>query len=43
MEAPRRPLTLLSVVSTFGTALDVTASELTIETCCDVTDRPSAE
>lgn len=31
--------TLLSVVSTFGTALDVTAAELTIETFYDVTDR----
>jgi len=30
---------LLSVVSTFGTALDVTAAELTIETFYDVTDR----
>ncbi len=29
----------LSVVSTFGTALDVTASELVIETFFDVTDR----
>ncbi len=31
--------TLLSVVSTFGTALDVTTAELTIETFYDVTDR----
>lgn len=30
--------TFLSVVSTFGTALDVTAAELTIETFYDVTD-----
>jgi transcriptional regulator with XRE-family HTH domain len=43
MEADGQPLTLLSVVSTFGTALDVTASELIIETFYDVTDRPSAE
>ncbi len=32
--------TLLSVVSTFGTALDVTAAELTIETFYDVTEQP---
>lgn len=31
--------TLLSVVSTFGTALDVTAAELTIETFYDVTEQ----
>lgn len=31
--------TLLSVVSTFGTALDVTTAELTIETFYDVSDR----
>lgn len=43
MEAGGQPLTLLSVVSTFGTALDVTASELIIETFYDVTDRPDAE
>lgn len=41
--ADGQPLTLLSVVSTFGTALDVTASELIIETFYDVTDRSSAE
>ena len=32
----------LSVVSTFGTALDVTASELVVETFFDVTDRRAA-
>ncbi len=37
------PTTFLSVVSTFGTALDVTAAELTIETFYDVTDRFDAE
>ncbi len=31
--------TLLSVVSTFGTGLDITTAELTIETFYDVTDR----
>jgi len=43
MEANGVPLTLLSVVSTFGTALDVTAAELTIETFYDVTDRASSD
>lgn len=32
-------ISLLSVVSTFGTALDVTTAELTIETFYDVTER----
>lgn len=43
MEVDGVSTTLLSVVSTFGTALDVTAAELTIETFFDVTDRPPAE
>ena len=47
--APSLPLTVvrngvttkyLSVISTFGSALDVTTSELTIETFYDVTDAP---
>lgn len=35
--------TFLSVVSTFGTALDVTAAELIIETFYNVTDRSASE
>lgn len=35
--------TFLSLVSTFGTALDVTAAELTIETFYDVTEGDQAE
>ena len=35
--------TMLSVVSTFGTALDVTAAELTIETFYNVTEGDGRE
>ena len=43
LETDRGVRSYLSVVSTFGTALDVTAAELTIETFYDVTESSSLD